>query len=159
MPTYKIGNVRENPREWQSQAGGPMLGYRMDMQDQATGEVTQNVEWSRKPTSAPPAAGQTVEGTIDTAAKYGPKFKQMQQQGGRGGGGGYRPRDPAENRSIAMQHAQKCAVTVLEVAAAHGDYHPPNASDVTGHVKSVAAALFLQVEDAAADKIKPGGNT
>jgi hypothetical protein len=47
-----------------------------------------------------------------------------------------------------MQHAQKCAVSLLELAAQHGDYKPPKASDAVEQVRSVAWVLFRQVIDA-----------
>ena len=152
MPTFKIGNVRENPREWQSQTGGPMLGYRMDMQDQSTGEVIQNVEWSRKPTSAAPTNGQEVEGTLDRSGQYGPKFKQAAQQRGGGGGGG-RPRDPAERRSIAMQSSIRTAVDLLRMAAEFGEYQPPSANEAAGQVRAVATSMYHLVREAEDDKV------
>jgi hypothetical protein len=152
VPEYEITAVAHNDdgtlktRPW----GDGMLEYKMHVRD-GEGNLTQSVEWSRKTGSPPPTVGQKIIGAIEQG-KYGPKFKQ--QGGGGGGGGGYgKPRDPAERRSIAMQHAQKCAVTILEVAAAHGDYKPPNAGDVVSQVRTVAAKLFLQVKDAEDDKI------
>jgi hypothetical protein len=152
IPSYTITEVSPQVRDWSSNAGGPMKGYRVSLQN-GQGQVMANVEWSRKATSPPPTVGQQVEGDVDTSGQYGPKFKAAQSGGYGGGGGGGRPRDPAERRSIAMQHAQKCAVSVLEVAAAHGDYVPPNAGDVATHVKTIARLLWLQVKDAEDDKI------
>jgi len=145
MPTYTVTLVSDQVRDWNSTKGGPMKGYRVDLQD-ASGQVVRNCEWSRKPESPAPQVGQSVEGDIDLEAQYGPKFKLAQSAGF--GGGGSRARPPEERRSIAMQHAQKCAVTILEVAAAHGEYHPPSAGDVAAQVKLVAATLFKQVQEA-----------
>jgi hypothetical protein len=150
VATNEDGSPRT--RAWNSEKGGPMLSYRMTLRN-AQGAELSNVEWSRKQDSQPPAVGQSIEGEVDTTGEYGPKFKAAQRPGGTGGGGGGRPRDPAERRSIAMQHAQKCAVTILEVAASHGDYRPPNAGDVVTQVKAVAAALFQQVQQAEAGTI------
>lgn len=147
MPAYTITAVAPNPRDWNSTQGGPMKGYRVTMRD-AQGQEMQNVEWSRKVTSAAPTVGQQVEGTIDTSGQYGPKFKAAQQGGGFGGGG-FRPRDPAERKSIEMMHAQKCAVDALRLAAEHGEYKPPKASDVVDQVRDLAASFFAQIEEVA----------
>lgn len=98
--------------------------------------------------TGPPAVGTVVEGDIEKTdnPSWLDKFRPARKQGA--GGGGFKPRDPAERRSIAMQHAQKCAVTILSVAAEHGDYEPPNAGDVVGQVKTIAHALFEQVQQA-----------
>jgi hypothetical protein len=151
MANYRVTAVSDRVRDWASEKGGLMRSYRVTLADEATGETIGNCEWARKVSSPPPAVGESVEGDVDHSGQYGPKFKAAARPAGGGGG---RPRDPAERRSIAMQHAQKCAVTVLEVAAAHGDYKPPNASDVVNQVKTVAAALFKQVADAEADRIQ-----
>lgn len=146
MPVYTITAVGDQVRDWDATKGGPMKSYRVTLRN-AEGNELANVEWARKATSPKPEVGQSVDGDVDTSGQYGPKLKLAQQAGG---GGFSRSKPPEERRSIAMQHAQKCAVTILEVAAAHGDYKPPNAGDVVGQVKTLAAALFQQVMEAEA---------
>lgn len=104
-------------------------------------------EWFTAATTAIPSVGSTIEGTIEPS-EYGPKFKKAGGFGGGGGGG--RSESPETRRSIAMQHAQKCAVEALKLAAEHGPYTPPNAADVAEHVKTIAGVLYAQVQEVAA---------
>jgi hypothetical protein len=150
MPQYTIAAVDPNPpRQWAGQQGGQNLSYRVDMSDES-GFVTRNVEWSKRADKPAPQVGEKANGTIDMEAKFGPKFKPEYQQGG--GGGGKRewvPEPPEKRRSIAMQHAQKCAVELLSLGALHGDYKPPErVGDLANNVKAVAVVLFQQVMDA-----------
>jgi hypothetical protein len=150
VSTYNVTQVADGAREWKAQNGTiPMKSYRVTLKNEQGAEL-QNVEWSRKAESPPPQVGQQIDATIDMreGTTYGPKLK-LEQRGG-GGGGGYRADSPEVRRSIAMQHAQKCAVSILEVAAAHGEYTPPSAGDVAKHVTAVAAVLFAQVVEAEA---------
>lgn len=124
-----------------------MKAYRMALKTEEDTELL-NVEWSRKPGSPPPTVGQALSGTLDSSGPFGPKFKPEQAAGGFGKPGGGGRDTPETRRSIAMQHAQKCAVTILDVAASHGEYRPPNAGDVAHQVKAVAAILFEQVQQA-----------
>jgi hypothetical protein len=152
VPNHKVTAVDPNPpRSWNSAKGGPMLSYRVDLARVEDDFAIRNVEWSKKQDSKPPQVGEVIDCTVDMEAQYGPKLKVNFTQGGGGGGGGGRgwvPEPPEKRRSIAMQHAQKCAVEILAVAAAHGDYKPPSAGDVAGQVKTVAQALFAQVIEA-----------
>lgn len=109
-------------------------------------------EWFTKIDTPLPQQGAKLDGELQ-AGQYGLSFKKA-GGGGFGGGGGGRKDSPETRRSIAMQHAQKCAVTVLSVAAEHGDYTPPNAGDVVSQVKTVAQALYLQVIDAEEGRVK-----
>lgn len=151
MPSFEITYVSDKIRPWDSTKGGPMKSYRVEVRDEQ-GTLIPNVEWARKADSPPPAVGQKLEGTLDTSGQYGPKFKAAQTGGGSGGGG--RPRDPAERRSIQMQHAQKCAVEALRLAAQFGDgdakYVPPSAADVVAQIKVIASGLYQQIEEVAA---------
>lgn len=104
-------------------------------------------EWFTAAATPIPTTGSTLEGTVEPS-EYGPKFKKA--GGFSGGGGGGRPRTPEERKSIQMQHAQKCAVDALRLAAEFGDYKPPDAADVVGHVKTIASGLFQQIEEVAA---------
>jgi hypothetical protein len=140
-PAYTITAVNDQVRDWQSQQGGPMKGYRVTLRN-ADGREMANVEWSRKANSPAPQVGQTVDGTVDTSGQYGPKFKAAMAGGG--GGGFSRSKSPEERRSIAMQASQKVAVEIVRMNA------PPDVSAVTDEVLRVAQSLFQQVQRAEA---------
>lgn len=70
---------------------------------------------------------------------------------GGGGGGGSRTDDPITRRSIQMQHAQKAAVDALRLTCEKGDYVPPTVADVAGHVKTIARALYDQIQEVAGE--------
>lgn len=149
MPTYTVKGAGLKKDNIQSQYGVFKTLTLVLVEQGQTDPVT--AEWYTKQDTPLPAEGATLDGEITVDPQFGPKFKKAQKPGG-GGGGGYRSDPPEVRRSIAMQHAQKCAVTVLQIAAEHGDYKPPSAGDVVGQVKTVAEALFQQVTDAE----KPG---
>lgn len=130
------------PKPWTGQHG-PMVDYWLTLE----GEDKQAI-LTQKPETAPPAVG-PVDLNLIQHPRFPDKFKATKPQQGGGSGGGGRPRDPAEQRSIAMQHAQKCAVEALKLAAAHGDYRPPAAADVVEQVKLIASGLFHQIEEVA----------
>lgn len=117
MP-WKVVAVSEQTRPWNSQKGGPMVSYKVHLQDTA-GVVTQNVELAQKQSSAPPAVGQVLEGNVDQG-DYGPKFRKAFQQGG--GGRGMSPEDRA---SIVRQHSQDMSLRALELAYALGVIEKP----------------------------------
>lgn len=146
-PSYTITEVGDSVREWTSQKGAPFKSYRVTLRN-TEGRELANVEVSRPATSPKPEAGQTVEGTVDTSGQYGPKLKEP-----RPGGGGLRSKPPEERRSIAMQHAQKCAVTVLDLAATHGEFKPASVNDLAQQVKVVAGVLFAQVMEAESGRV------
>lgn len=125
---------------------GPMQVIALTLDDGASPPVI--AEWFTKAATPIPAAGSKIDGNLEDG-KFGPQFKKASGGGFGGAGGGGRPRDPAERRSIEMQHAQKCAVEALKLAAAHGDYRPPSAADVITHVKTLAKVLYDQCEEAA----------
>jgi hypothetical protein len=149
MPAHTITAVSPNVREWTSQKGGPMKSYRVHLKAQ-DGTVTENVEWARKADSPAPTVDQQIDCTIDPRPgnDYGPKLALEQKGGFGGGGGGWKPKPPEERRSIAMQHAQKCAVTLLELAAQHGEYKPAKAGDAVEQLKAISWVLFRQVIEA-----------
>jgi hypothetical protein len=138
----------------QTKAG---IGQRGDMQEialtllQDGSSEPKAALWFTKGTTPLPGVGEKLEGELEQT-QFGLKFKKA--GGWSGGGGGGRKDTPETRRSIAMQHAQKCAVSVLAVAAEHGEYTPPNVGDVAKHVKTVAQALYLQVMDAENDRIR-----
>jgi hypothetical protein len=136
------------------------LGQSGNMQDVAlalTGPdgVELTASWFAKMGETLPQPGSQVEGSIEQS-QYGPKWKPVRQGGGGGGGRGWQPEPPEKRRSIAMQHAQKCAVELLAVGAAHGEYKPPaTVGELAGHVKVVAAALVTQVLESEAGDPAP----
>jgi hypothetical protein len=131
MPPHTIVTVRPSVREWQSQKGGPMKSYRVDLKA-ADGTVTENVEWARKADSPPPAADQSINCTIDPRPgnDFGPKLAL--DQGAGFGGNGYKGRSPEETRQIVRQHSQHMALLYVQAKAAVGalpaDFKP---SDLT----------------------------
>src|SRR5689334_22858203 len=125
MGAYEITAVNPQARDWNSTKGGPMKGYRVTMRDEA-GQETTNVEWSRKVTSPPPSVGQSVEGLIDMAAQYGPKFKQ---QSNSGGGGGYQ-KSPEERAAIQRMHDQDMALRAVDLAVKLGVAQPTTSAEL-----------------------------
>jgi hypothetical protein len=108
------------------------------------GEQVQRAEWFTKSNTELPAPGSTIDGTLKKG-QYGWEFKKAYSGGGFGGGGG-RAKPVEERRSIAMQHAQKCAVSLLELACQYGTYKPPErVAEMAEHVEAVAQHLFRQV--------------
>lgn len=119
---YEITAVATGFREWNSQQGGQFFAYKITLKD-PTGRVHENVEWSRKSSSAAPQVGESVEGELETKtvnAASGPfqvtKFRKAQQAGS----GGFRPRDPKETAAIQRQHSQSVAVEYLKYRATLG---------------------------------------
>jgi hypothetical protein len=94
-----------------------MIGHRMSIEG-SDGTVLGDVEWSRKPDSAGPRVGETLDGTLERT-QYGVKFKKAMGGGG-GGGGGFRPRDPLEVAGMQRAHAQEMALRYAQVKATAG---------------------------------------
>lgn len=65
----------------------------------------QAAEWFTKASTALPAPGEKVDGTLE-ASQYGLRFKKAFKEGG----GGFRPRDPKESAKITRQHSQEMAL-------------------------------------------------
>lgn len=81
---YTIKAVNPQTRAFETKFG-PMVSYKVLFEG-----IDQAVEISQKATSDAPKVGDTVEGTIDMSAPYGPKFKKEFSQGGGSFGGGQR---------------------------------------------------------------------
>jgi hypothetical protein len=133
-------SVGDSPRQWGGPPHGPFLDYTIRFVE----HPEQDVGWSRKPTSTPPQAGQTVEGVINWDAPVRPKFKQ--DQANQGGGAtsstvptGSSPAAPAvpyvdlTGLAIQRQHCQKVAVQVAEAAGWFGNGFDP--ADTAGQAK------------------------
>jgi hypothetical protein len=151
VPQYTITAVSDQVRDWNTKKGDPWKSYRVTLRNER-GDEKPNVEVSRAASDDAPKVNEVVDGTVENREQYGPKLNTPRRGGG---GGGWKPKPPEERRSIAMQHAQKCAVTILEVAAAHGDYKPPSAHDVANHATVIAGFLFSQVIDAEKGATRP----
>jgi hypothetical protein len=141
--SYTVMSVGDSPRQWGGPPHGPFLDYTIRFVE----HPEQDVGWSRKPTSTPPQAGQTVEGVINWDAPVRPKFKQ--EQANQGGGAttstghpfpaGSSPAAPAApyvdtvGLAIQRQHCQKVAVQVAEAAGWFGNGFDP--ADSAGQAK------------------------
>jgi hypothetical protein len=140
MPSYTITAVSDTVRDWSTKAGVPWKSYRVTLRNEAGAEKT-NVEDSRAATDAPPKVGEVVEGTVENREQFGPKLNRPRKGFG-GGGGGWKPKPPEERRSIAMQHAQKCAASVLAVAPHTIDGR--DVQQVAGLIEEMSWVLFRQ---------------
>jgi hypothetical protein len=141
MPEYEVlSAVAQNEKTTEK------WGHKKDivMRLKAADGVEHEATWWADGNEAVPKADAKLNGEIKPG-QWGPKFfPDSAKKGGRGGGG----KSPEERRSISMQHAQKCAVDVLALAATHGQYSPPSAGDVAAQVKTIAQTLWQQVQDA-----------
>lgn len=147
MPSYTVVAAEQKGEVKTTEKWGAKKDVALRLK--AADGVEHEAVWWADAAEALPQAGAVLEGEIKPS-DYGLKFwpPKKNSGGGRGGGGG---KDPGERRSIAMQHAQKCAVSILEVAANHGQYSPPSAGDVATQVKTIAATLWQQVQEAEAN--------
>jgi len=84
LNTYTVTQVNDTVRDWNTQGGTAWKSYRVTLRNK-DGRELGNVEISRPATAAKPEVGQTVEGTVDRAAKFGPKLQEP-RKGGAGGG-------------------------------------------------------------------------
>lgn len=136
MPSYTVVAVEEQTRDW----GDDMREHRVTLKN-ADGREKGPIKINRKRTAPAPAVGNVLE-IVDISDKgFGLVAKEAKKGGG--GGGGWKPKPPEERRSIAMQHAQKCAVEILKTS---GD--PTITRDGTVNVDTVvdvAWVLFRQV--------------
>lgn len=131
---YVVKAVAEQTREWSGKGGGTFLSYSVDFED-PVGIIQQSVEWSRKPESRPPTAGEEVVGEIQEG-RFGPKFKldfeaTKELQGGTrqnasqpssrpsgGSKGSWQPeseRDPERAARILRQHSQEMAIRFMSM--------------------------------------------
>jgi hypothetical protein len=104
--------VVSQPREWDSQKGGPMKSYTVKVEgDDGAYEI------ARKASSPAPTVGQKIDvaEVVPSNGNYPPKIKLA--FGGKGGGGG---RTPEEQARIQRQHGQEMAIRWAALAHARG---------------------------------------
>jgi len=142
VTTYTVKTVHGEPKEWSGQYG-PMLSYRLDLEDE-DGMTEASVELNRKPESRAPEPGERYVGHIEEG-KFGGKlkidFEATKELGGSvtrpnpSGSGSSKPRewkpesqyDPEKTARIGRAHAQGMAV---EVCKAMGVFEGNSAEQV-----------------------------
>jgi hypothetical protein len=136
MPSYTVTAVEDQTRDW----GDDMREYRVTLKN-SDGREKGPIKLNRKRTAPVPKPADVLE-IVDISDKgFGLVAKEARKPGG-GGGGGWKPKPPEERRSIAMQHAQKCAVSVLAVAPHTIDGR--NVQQVAGLIEDMSWVLFRQ---------------
>jgi hypothetical protein len=128
---------------------GPMQVIGLGLIDEAGTAVA--AEWYTRADTALPQPASTLDGDVEDGP-YGKKFKKAAPAFG--GGGGFRQKDPAERRSIAMQSSLTRAVEVVRLAHDLGwkpDGEKP-VSALADAVAVVARKFYKQVLDAEAGK-------
>lgn len=110
MATYTVEAVL-GEREFEGQHG-KLKSYDLRLKD-----VEQVVELTRKPETAPPKAGDTLNGNLEEGFR-GKKKLKLERQGNFNGGG--RQRDPAEGARIIRQNALRHALKTYEIEVALG---------------------------------------
>lgn len=101
--------------DWNSPQYGPFKCYVLELEEAPQGSgIIQSVEMNQKPTTAPPAAGESVYGDItpnknpDFPSKFKKASKDGEFSGGGGGGpkggGTFKPRDPSEIAGARHAH-------------------------------------------------------
>lgn len=92
---------------------GPMKTYSLKLEEVPPGSgLGHEVEINQKPTTAPPAPGETLTGDItpNKNPDFPPRFKKAQKEGFSGSGGGaksgstFKPRDPSEIAGARHAH-------------------------------------------------------
>lgn len=144
MPNFKIREVSTRTRDWDGQGGSKNRSYYVKVDgDEKVFELAQKAD------KAPPAIGDAFEANVEEREHEGTtyyKLKKVYQQ--RGGPGGGRPRDPQEQKRIAVQASQKVAVEVVRLGL--GSLAPNGAAAsveaITDAVEQVTERLFRQVE-------------
>lgn len=108
MPTFTVGAVSPQVRDWSSKDGNQFKEYKVHLRDGDTLHTA--VSWSRKASSPAPEKGQVLEGNLEET-QFGKKFKATPKAFG---GGGARGRDPKERAEIRRQNAHSQALRWLE---------------------------------------------
>lgn len=114
MPKDFIVIRADHKEDWSGQYG-PMKTYSLELEEAPQGSgISHQVEINQKPTTAPPAPGETLSGDIQPNKNpdFPPRFKKAQKVDGfqlsgerPKGGGGFKPRDPAEIAGARHAHS------------------------------------------------------
>src|ERR1700759_1957212 len=111
MPKDFIVIRADHKEDWSGQYG-PMKTYSLTLEEAPQGSgISHEVEINQKPTTAPPAPGETLTGDIQPNKNpaFPPRFKKAQKEGFSGGGGSkgggtFKPRDPSEIAGARHAH-------------------------------------------------------
>jgi len=135
VSVYTVRNVGMEPREWSSSKGGTFISYKVDF-DTEDGKLLAGIEWTKKPESRAPTAGERVAGHIEPRDGYPDRFKidyeatkelggsapssGSEARTGTGGGQGknWQPeseRDPERSARILRQHSQSAALQAIAI--------------------------------------------
>lgn len=165
MPKDYLVIRADHKEDWSGQYG-PMKTYSLELEEapQGSGIITP-VEMNQKPTTAPPAPGETLYGDITPSNNpdFPPRFKKAQRDGGgfSGGGGGskgggtFKPRDPSEIAGARHAH------NLLVAAHSFTPLAPPfNSVDVQTRLDDLEAfACVLDEKTAAISDAAKGAAT
>jgi hypothetical protein len=127
MPKDFIVIRADHKEDWSGQYG-PMKTYSLTLEEAPQGSgISHEVEMNQKPTTAPPAPGETLSGDItpNKNPDFPPRFKKAQKEGFSGGSGGsssggtFKPRDPSE--IAGARHAHNLLVAAHSFPALPAD--------------------------------------
>lgn len=107
---YTVNAVAPEVRDYQSKYGD-MSEYTVRFNE--SGDTIVHV--NQKSSTPPPKAGDTLTGTVDMSADYGPKFKkEFTPTAGAPGTYTGKPKQPADNYSMYMSYAKDIAIAIIE---------------------------------------------
>lgn len=130
------------PREW-TYEGKTNVDYILGVEGRGAQAIL-----TQRPETPAPTVGQEIDLELTPHPRFPDKLKAKKPQKQFGGGGGFRPRDPAERKSIQMQASQKVAVDIARLALEHAEVKP-GSEQITAQVKRIAGELFEQIEGVA----------
>ncbi len=153
MPRDYVVVRADHKEDWTGNYG-PMKTYSLELEETPQGSgIGHQVEMNQRPTTAPPAPGETLTGDIQPNKNpdFPPRFKKAQKEGFSGGGGSpnggstWKPRDPSE--IAGARHAHN-----LLVAAHSFERLPSNASgrDIEGRMEILETCARILDEKTAA---------
>lgn len=105
MPDYKVITAEHKKDVTTDKGAFQVIALALD----ANG-VIEGAEWFAKKTTAIPAPGDILTGTLEQS-QYGKKFKRAPA----GFGGGPRQEDPKRQAMIVRQHSQTAAISLLQL--------------------------------------------
>jgi hypothetical protein len=124
---------------------GPMKSVTLGLVDEAGAAV--QAEWFTKAETPLPQPGSSLEGDLENGP-YGKKFKKAAGQFA--GGGGFRQKDPAERRSIAMQSSGARGTDIVCALISSGAWKPDSADDAAKAALRIAHQFYAAVQKAEA---------